>query len=62
LSRRQDARAWELRVGVDLAALWAAQKRPERAKALLQPIFEQFVEGLDTADMKAAEELLGTLV
>jgi len=62
LSRRQAARAWELRAGVDLAALWAAQKRPERAKALLQPIFEQFVEGLDTADMKAAEELLGTLV
>jgi hypothetical protein len=46
LSRRQDARAWELRAGVALAALWAAQGRPERAKALLQPIFEQFVEGL----------------
>jgi predicted ATPase len=62
LSRRQAARAWELRAGIDLAALWAAQGRPERAKALLQPIFEQFVEGLDTADLKAAEELLGTLV
>ena len=62
LSRRQAARAWELRAGIDLAALWATQRRPDRAKALLQPIFQQFVEGLDTADLKAAEELLETLV
>jgi hypothetical protein len=28
---------------------------------LLQPIFEAFVEGLDTADLKSAEHLLTTL-
>ncbi len=61
LSRRQGARAWELRTGVDLAALLAVQGRPESARALLQPVFEQFVEGSDTADLKAAERLLATL-
>src|SRR6516165_3957295 len=60
-SRRQDARSWELRTAVDLAALWAAQGQPESAGALLSPIFEQFVEGLDTADVMAAEHLLATL-
>ena len=60
-SRRQDARSWELRTAVDLAALWAAQGQPESARALLSPIFEQFVEGLDTADLMAAKHLLATL-
>jgi predicted ATPase len=61
LSRRQAARGWELRTAVDLAALFAFQGRSERARALLQPVFEQFVEGSDTADLKAAERLLATL-
>ncbi len=61
LSRRQGARAWELRTAVDLAALWADQDRTESARALLQPVFERFEEGLDTADLKAAERLLATL-
>jgi hypothetical protein len=60
-SRRQGARSWELRTAVDLAALWAALGQPENARALLSPIFEQFVEGLDTADLKAAAYLLATL-
>jgi predicted ATPase len=60
-SRRQGARSWELRTAVDLAALWAAQGQEDRAQALLQPIFEAFVEGLDTADLKSAEHLLTTL-
>ena len=60
-SRRQGARAWELRTAIDLAALWAGQSRREAARALLQPVFEQFVEGLDTADLKAADRLLATL-
>jgi hypothetical protein len=53
-SRRQGARSWELRTAVDLAALWAAQGQPERARAVLEPIFDAFVEGLDTADLRAA--------
>jgi predicted ATPase/DNA-binding winged helix-turn-helix (wHTH) protein len=60
-SRRQGARSWELRTAIDLAALCAAQGQRDRARAILQPIFEQFVEGFDTADLKAAEHLLASL-
>src|SRR5205807_4324267 len=60
LSRRQGARGWELRSATDLAALWASQGRSDDAHALLQPVFEQFVEGSNTADLKAAERLLAT--
>jgi predicted ATPase len=62
LSRHQEAKAWELRTATDLAAAWAGQGRSDDAQALLQPVFEHFREGLDTADVKdAAERLLATL-
>jgi predicted ATPase len=60
LSRRQGACAWELRTATDLAALLAAQGRSESARRLLWPVFEQFVEGFDAADLKAAERLLAS--
>ena len=52
LSRRQGARAWELRTATDFAALLAAQGQSESARALLRPVFEQFAEGFDTADLR----------
>jgi predicted ATPase len=61
LSRRQGARAWKLRSAIDLAALWAGQGRSDEARALLLPAFQQFTEGLNTADLKSAERLLKTL-
>ncbi|WP_414642769.1 ATP-binding protein [Bradyrhizobium sp.] len=61
LSRRQGARAWELRTATDLATLFTGQGQPERGRALLQPVFEQFAEGFDTADLRAAKSLLLTL-
>jgi predicted ATPase/DNA-binding winged helix-turn-helix (wHTH) protein len=61
LSRRQGARAWELRTATDLAAYLASQGRSAEGQALLQPVFEQFTEGSDTADVKAAEYLLAKL-
>src|SRR4029079_10112574 len=57
-SRRQGARAWELRTAIDHAAYLANQGRSAEGQALLQPVFEQFAEGFDTADVKAAEHLL----
>ncbi len=61
LSRAQRLRAWELRTAIDLATLWIGQGRSDDARALLLPVFEQFTEGFDTADLKAAERLLATL-
>jgi predicted ATPase/DNA-binding winged helix-turn-helix (wHTH) protein len=61
LSRARRLRAWELRTATDLAKLWTDQGRSAEARALLLPVFEQFVEGFDTVDLKAAEHLLETL-
>jgi tetratricopeptide (TPR) repeat protein len=61
LSRRQGARAWELRAATDLAVLMARQGRSETSHALLQPVVAQFTEGLDTADLKAAAQVLAAL-
>jgi tetratricopeptide (TPR) repeat protein len=61
LSRHQGARAWELRVAIDMAKLLADRGGIVRAQELLRPVFEHFVEGLGTADLKAAERLLATL-
>jgi hypothetical protein len=60
-SRRQGARSWELRTATDLATLWSADGQGRRAQAVLRPVFEQFTEGFDTADVKAAQQLLATL-
>jgi predicted ATPase len=61
LGRRQGARAWELRAAVDLATVWAHEERIKSARALLQPVFDRFEEGSNTADLRAAERLLATL-
>ena len=60
-SRQQGAFAWELRTTTDLAKLLASRGQPEKARALLLPVFERFTEGLDTADLKAAEQVLNSL-
>jgi predicted ATPase/DNA-binding winged helix-turn-helix (wHTH) protein len=60
-SRRRGAQAWELRTAVDLAALLAADGQSQNARAVLQPVFERFLEGSKTADLRAAQRLLATL-
>ena len=60
-SRRQGARAWELRTATDLAAHLAGKGRAAEGQSLLQPVFARFTEGSDTADLKAAELLLARL-
>jgi predicted ATPase/DNA-binding winged helix-turn-helix (wHTH) protein len=60
-SRHQGARAWGLRTAVALAELWVAQGERARAQAVLQPIFDEFPEGSDTTDLKAAAHLLTIL-
>jgi predicted ATPase len=61
LSRNHGSRAWQLRTATDLAALWAGQRRAKDARELLLPVFNHFTEGLDTPDLKAAQQLLTTI-
>ena len=61
LSRRQGARAWELRTARDLAKLLAERGDSETGRTLLQPVYAGFSEGFETADLRAAEELLASL-
>ena len=61
LSRRQGAMAWGLRTSIDLATFKADQGRPDDARALLEEVFSHFDESSDTADVKAAKELLAAL-
>ena len=61
LARRQGALAWELRAATSLARLQRDQDRSADALALLQPVYDRFTEGFDTADLTAATTLLDTL-
>jgi predicted ATPase len=60
-ARRQDALSWELRAAMSLARLLHDQGRSADAWALLQPVYDRFTEGFDTADLKVAKALLDTL-
>jgi predicted ATPase len=60
-ARRQGALSWELRAATSLARLLSDQNRSADATALLQPVYDRFTEGFDTADLKAAKALLDTL-
>src|SRR5215469_9533001 len=60
LARRQRALALELRAALSLARLRVTKGRHDEARRILAPIYDRFTEGLDTADLKAAEDLLAT--
>ena len=60
-ARRQGALAWQLRSAISLARLRSAQGRRPEALDLLQRVHAQFTEGLDTADGRAASDLLAGL-
>jgi predicted ATPase len=57
-ARQQGARMLELRAAVSLARLWQAQGRRQAAHQVLAPVYDQFTEGFDTRDLKAARNLL----
>jgi predicted ATPase/DNA-binding winged helix-turn-helix (wHTH) protein len=52
------ALSWELRAATSLARLLQGQGRSADALALLQPVYDRFTEGFDTADLKAAKAFL----
>ena len=60
-ARRQGALSLELRAATSLARLLRDQGCSADAAALLQPVYDRFTEGFDTADLKAAKALLDAL-
>ena len=61
LSRRNGAKAWELRAAVDLAGFIAERGRRDEANELLQSVLKGFAEGSDTEDIRIGNELLRML-
>jgi DNA-binding response OmpR family regulator/class 3 adenylate cyclase/predicted ATPase len=61
IARRQQARCWELRTACDLAQLRQGKGRRKEALQLLQPIYDQFTEGFDTADLQYARLIIDSL-
>jgi predicted ATPase/DNA-binding winged helix-turn-helix (wHTH) protein len=61
LAKRQDAKAWELRAATSLALLYLRSSRSREARAVLEPALEQFKQGQDTRDVRAATNVLFAL-
>jgi predicted ATPase len=60
-ARRQGALSLELRGATGLARRWHGRGQTGPARELLAPVYGQFTEGLDTADLRAAKALLDQL-
>jgi predicted ATPase/DNA-binding winged helix-turn-helix (wHTH) protein len=60
-ARQQGALFWELRSALSLARLRLTQDRADQARQILAPICGQFTEGFETADLRAAREVLDSL-
>jgi class 3 adenylate cyclase/predicted ATPase len=58
VARTQKQRSLELRAATDLARLWQIQGRTGKARALLEPVYSWFTEGLDTHDLVTARTAL----
>jgi predicted ATPase len=61
IARRQSALSWELRSALTLARIRVRQGDCEQARQLLSTIYNQFTEGFETWDLKAAQQLLREL-
>jgi predicted ATPase/class 3 adenylate cyclase len=61
IAQQQQARWWELRAATSLAEHLRDEDKCGEARSVLEPIFNWFVEGFDTPDLKQAKALLGQL-
>lgn len=59
-ARGQDALSWELRTATSLGRLRQDQGRIAEARGLLQPVYDRFSEGFETADLKTAKAYLNS--
>lgn len=60
-AREQGALFWELRAALSLARLRTNQNRQDEANQILGPVYDQFTEGFEAADLKQAKSLLEQL-
>jgi predicted ATPase len=60
-TRRQQTLSWELRTSVSFAQLLQEQGRYTEAHDALARVYTRFKEGFQTADLRAAKDLLGQL-
>jgi predicted ATPase/class 3 adenylate cyclase len=58
---RQGAKSFELRAAMGLAGHWRDRGRRSEAREALAPVLAWFTEGLDTADLRQARQLLEEL-
>ena len=61
VARRQQAKSFELRAAISLAHLWQKQGKHDRARRMLEQIYNWFTEGHNTADLREAQTLLAEL-
>jgi predicted ATPase len=61
IARRQQARSWELRAATSMARLWRDQGKRDGARDLLAPVYNWFIEGFDTDDLKKAKVMVDAL-
>jgi predicted ATPase len=61
IAQNQSAKSWELRAATSLARLWQSRGKREEAHELLEPVYNWFTEGFDTADLIDAKALLDEL-
>jgi class 3 adenylate cyclase/predicted ATPase len=61
VSRRQQARFWELRAAIDVARIWRDQGRYCEARHVLAPVYEWFAEGFNLPELMNARTLLKEL-
>lgn len=61
VSRRQQAKMWELRATMSLSRLKQKQGRSEEARKMLAEVYGWFTEGFNTPDLEEAKALLDSL-
>jgi ribosomal protein L20 len=58
LAGQQSALSFELRAGLELAQLWINRGQIRKARDLIAPIYNRFIEGLATPDLILARRML----
>jgi class 3 adenylate cyclase/predicted ATPase len=58
VSRRQNAKSFELRAAISLSRLWQEQGKTVEAREMLTGVYGWFTEGLDSPDLNEASQFL----